>query len=570
MDNPLKSVFDGICSLSNMSSFIFPFLPFIYTVVTVIFMLLGIGGIIAFAAGAKFKNQARAIYGLITFITKFISVLLLFNISYCSIDLPDHNRDVPSYTELPHESATQSGGSVRERVAKLIRNFFTKINNVLENNSAPFIIINILCSSLIVILITFMSAIFSGISKAGYQIHCNESKEVINIPGLGGFIDFCMHLLLFVSFTYLVISCFWKLLQDGLVAVFNFIFSRNKKPILRVGELIDSPMFKYETRDAISQVVTFMEQSPVMKAAFIISMSYYISQLFLRAIEDMISNNIALFNSWKTRETECSDEPQKKSKTDIERGAVLFGNILLFIVVVIISIALVFAHILYAPLISEGISMGLDMYTQGSATLSDKLSYENIKKTLAKVSKKIPGGFGSSRLVSDVERELYKVNPYLDTNGSLTKEAEAVVTRAVIDIQENIGAPPGPEDFGITKKPKPELPVNQDQGKRGDKNENYDVDNASGPSARNPEIAQSAKISERIGRARAALDKKRNEKFGPPFNRAFEMAPVERASFEPVRAELAASEAEPREAASRPSKQEQQPEQPEQQQQEQQ
>ena len=63
--------------------------------------------------------------------------------------------------------------------------------------------------------------------------------------------------------------------------------------------------------------------------------------------------------------------------------------------------------------------------------------------------------------------------------------------------------------------------------------------------ARNPEIAQSAKISQRIGRARAALDKKRREKFGLPVNRAFEVAPVERASFEPVRAELAASEAEP-------------------------
>ena len=388
MDNPLKSVFDNICSLSNSASFFFPYLPFIYTVVTVIFMLLGIGGIIAFAAGAKFKNQARDIYGLITFITKFISVLLLFNISYCSIDIPNTNREVPRPTEPSGEHATQGGGGVREGVERLIRNLFTKINNVLENNSAPFIIINILCSSLIVILITFMSAIFSGISKAGYQIHCNESKEVINIPGLGGFIDFCMHLLLFVSFTYLVISCFWKLLQDGLVAVYNFIFSRKKKPILRAGDLVDTPMLKYEARDAISQVVAFMEQSPVMKAAFIISMSYYISQLFLRGIEDMISNNIALFNSWKTRETECSDEPKKKSKTDIERGAVLFGNILLFIVVAIISIALVIAHIMYAPIISKGISMGLDMYIQGASTISDKLSYENIKKKLDKVSKK--------------------------------------------------------------------------------------------------------------------------------------------------------------------------------------
>jgi hypothetical protein len=66
--------------------------------------------------------------------------------------------------------------------------------------------------------------------------------------------------------------------------------------------------------------------------------------------------------------------------------------------------------------------------------------------------------------------------------------------------------------------------------------------------ARKPEMAQSAKISQRIGRARAALDKKRREKFGLPANPAFEVAPVERGAFgafEPVRAELAASEAEP-------------------------
>lgn len=551
MDNPLKSVFDGICSLSNSASFIFPYLPFIYTVVTVIFMLLGIGGIIAFAAGAKFKNQARDIYGLITFITKFISVLLLFNISYCSIDLPKPSSEVPpsTDTEPSGEHATQGGGSVRERVERLIRNFFAKINNVLENNSAPFIIINILCSSLIVILITFMSAIFSGISKAGYQIHCNESKEVINIPGLGGFIDFCMHLLLFVSFTYLVISCFWKLLQDGLVAVYNFIFSRKKKPILSAGDLLDTPLLTNDTRNTISEAVEFMNQSPVMKAAFIISMSYYISQLFLRGIEDMISNNIALFNSWKTRETECSDEPKKKSKTDIERGAVLFGNILLFIVVAIISIALVIAHIMYAPIISKGISMGLDMYIQGASTISDKLSYENIKKKLEKVSKKIPGGFDSKGLVRELEKGLNQVAPYVNSDGSLTGAAETVVTKAVLTIQDNIdnfGAPPGREDFNsmMTKKPKQEPQVYDNQGITPDQVDEYDT-KASGPTAHNPEIAQSAKISQRVGRARAALDKKRSEKFGLPVNRAFEVAPVKRDSFEPVRAELPASDTEP-------------------------
>jgi hypothetical protein len=408
-------------------------------------MILGIAGIIAFAAGAKFKNLARNIYGLVTFITKFISVLLLFHISYCSISFPEEkypslensSREevIPSDSNRQYarnfsfKNMSQEGGGLKNNVAKLISNVFKLINNVIENNSGPFIFMQVLCSSVIVILITFMSVIFSGISKAGYQMHCTESKEVLSIPGLGNFIDFLMHFLLLVSFILLILSFFIKLLKDGFVYGWNFVKVKvDKIPVTSIEETKEEIMktpgvsMNSDVSDIFSKVSMFMNELPIMKAAFIISLSYYISQLFLRWLEDIISNNIVLLTSWKTRETECSDEPNKKSKTEIERGFVLFGNILLFIVLVLITILLVVVNIKIAKDIGKAISMGLEAYIQAVAAISIKLSYETVKKTITTVSYKIPElrGLDIKAIENEVEREIDK---YVDNAGNIKPEA---------------------------------------------------------------------------------------------------------------------------------------------------
>ena len=446
MTNPLKTIFYGICVLSKMCSVAFPILPALYSVITILFMVLGIAGIIAFAAGAKFKNLARGIYGMVNFITKFISMLLLFHISYCSIIIPkemDASKEVPPADPNIREEVPPDDPNIREEVKfknfepkirklgdkspqeggtsnrfiKALKKMFDLINTVIANNSIPFIIIQIISSSLIVMLITFMSVIFSGISKAGYQIHCSESKEVFSVPGLGGFIDFCMHLLLFVSCTYLLLSFFWKLLVDGGLAFVNYCFFSNKKPITTVDEILETPVVNMNTDavEIIYQINTFMNQLPIMKAALIISLSYYISQLFLRGFEDIISNNIVLLATWTTRETECSDEPNKKTKTDIERGFVLFGNILLFIVLVLISIALVYINIQFSPIIRKAISMGLDTYIPGAAAISVKLSYEKVKKTIVDVSEKLPEAPDIKVIEKEVNKEADK---FLDNEGN--------------------------------------------------------------------------------------------------------------------------------------------------------
>jgi len=467
MTNPIKTIFDFICNINKLISFIFPSLPLLYSIITVIFMILGIAGIIAFAAGAKFKNLARNIYGLVTFITKFISVLLLFHISYCSISFPeekypslenssreevippDSNRQYgPNFMKFGDKSQ-QEGGGLKNNVAKLISNVFKLINNLIENNSVPFIYMQVVSSSVIVILITFMSVIFSGISKAGYQMHCTESKEVLSIPGLGNFIDFLMHFLLLGSFILLILSFFIKLLKDGVVSGWNFVKVKvDKIPVTSIEETKEEIMkttgvsMNSDVSDIFSKVSMFMNELPIMKAAFIISLSYYISQLFLRWLEDIISNNIVLLTSWKTRETECSDEPNKKSKTDIERGFVLFGNILLFIVLVLITILLVVVNIKIAKDIGEAISKGLEAYIQVIAAISIKLSYETVKKTITTISYKIPElrGLDIKAIENEAVREIDK---YVDNAGNIKPEAIKTMldelqqpSNGVIDVNE--------------------------------------------------------------------------------------------------------------------------------------
>ena len=237
--NPLKFIFGIICSINNLFGVIYPILPFLYSVVTVIFIILGIVGIIAFTFGSRFKNAARNIYACIHFITTFFSMLILFHISYCSLNIPKTSSTVVPHSEetqedkkdIPtkdFEDKSQRGGGfkqIKQSVSTMISKVFDFINSIVENNNIPFIIIHVLCSTLIVIVFTFMSSIFGGIAKAGYQIHCNESKEAFNVPPFGNFVDFFMHILLIITCIFIVIYFFFKLAKDALSAFSSFVSS---------------------------------------------------------------------------------------------------------------------------------------------------------------------------------------------------------------------------------------------------------------------------------------------------------------------------------------------------------
>jgi flagellar biogenesis protein FliO len=394
-----KSVLDFICGINNSTKFIFSLLPLLYSIITIIFIILGIVGVIAFGLGNKFKNLARNVYGVIHLITTFISMLVIFNVTYCSMVIQSNTEgadNVASKFTMPgfikeSNGPNLAGGGIGSKIKKMITKIFDFINNLLENNSLPFIIVQVLCTSIIVIIITFMSSIFKGISKAGYDMHCTDSNQVFDIPGWGKIVDFFMHLFLIISSIAVIIYFILRLVKDGFGAMTSGfgLKSCDTKPmtiqdaITSATKSIDDP----DAQQAIIELTYALQEWPIMRAIFVMTLSYYIIHLFLRWFEDVISNNIVLLSSWQKRETECSDEPNKESKTNMERGFVLFCNILLFILLVVITLALVVAHLYFNPIIRKGIGEVIKYYTPAAATLSVPLEYNSLKETASKLAR---------------------------------------------------------------------------------------------------------------------------------------------------------------------------------------
>ena len=408
MMNPLQGIFNVICVCSKSLGWLYPFMPVLYSIVTIIFIILGIVGIIAFSMGNKFKNTARTIYGVIHLVSTFFNMLILFNITYCSLAISTTHKteDSPSNDgnsngngidkSITEPTSSQTGGAfgfkgmgtstynMGTKALTMMSSVFKIINNIVDNNNIPVIIIHVLCSSLVVIVFTYMSSIFSGIAKAGYQIHCTESKEAFSSLWWGNLVDFFMYLLLIGTSIFTVIYFFAKLMYDAF---------KRLKPEKQVSGIS-------------SKVETVMNNWPSMRAAFIISLSYYIIRLVLQGIEDIISNNIVLLTSWKTRETECSDEPDKQSKTDIERGVVLFGNILFFIILVILTIALVVINFTMLPAIRQVLGTGIETYTTSAAALLAPLSFDRVKRVISNVGKGLPGGINSNAILKNFETQI--------------------------------------------------------------------------------------------------------------------------------------------------------------------
>jgi len=428
-----KSVLDFICGISKSTKFIFTLLPVLYSIITIIFIILGIVGVIAFGLGNKFKNLARNVYGLIHLITTFISMLVIFNVTYCSMVIQSNTEGadnvankVASKFTMPSSIAKFSGpnlggGGIGSNIKKMITKIFDFINNLLENNSLPFIIVQVLCTSIIVIIITFMSSIFKGISKAGYDMHCTDSNQVFDIPGWGKIVDFFMHLFLIISSIAVIFYFILRLVKDGFGAMTSGfgLKSCDTKPmtiqdaITSATKSIDDP----DAQQAIIELTYALQEWPIMRAIFVMTLSYYIIHLFLRWFEDVISNNIVLLSSWQKRETECSDEPNKESKTNMERGFVLFCNILLFILLVVITLALVVAHLYFNPIIRKGIGEVIKHYTPAAATLSVPLTADSVKTAISRIT---DGKVNVNRIEQQVTRALRDAT---DSDGKINVDA---------------------------------------------------------------------------------------------------------------------------------------------------
>ena len=389
--NLLRPLLNFICIINKGMNFIYPYLPLINSVVTIIFIILGITGAIMFGMGIKFKNVARNVYSSVHLITTFICMLIIFHLTYCPLVIPTNSEDK---NEVPPEkpSAIQDGGgglnmfgskmpipNLPKSITNGVSNIFSFINNLVKNNTIPFIIVQVLCVTIIVIVCTLMSAIYGGIAKAGYELHCTASNEVFNIPWWGNLVDFFMHILLIISSIYAIIYFIIKLFTD----IFTSIPGSSSKSLdtKNINDKMPSGV-----RKRFAKYFNIMNDWPIIRGTFIISLSYYIIQLLLRLFEDFISYIIVSFSNWQKRETECSDEPNKNSKTDMERMITLIINIIIFIVLVIITIALLFINIVYSPVIIQFLTMGPKFYIPAAVAISGHVDLKSITKIVSQAT----------------------------------------------------------------------------------------------------------------------------------------------------------------------------------------
>ena len=436
----LESVYNFVCKANTFTRYIYQYLPFIYSLVTIIFIILGVIGIIVFTIGIKFKNVARNIYAFIHLITSLISMLLIFHVTYCSTKQPTSNtskvamqnkQSMYSKFQTFRKGTQGGGGALKIDISQFITKAFGFLNTLLESNSLPIIIIQVLCTSIIVIVCTFMSTIFSGISKAGYEMHCINNNEFTNVPWWGKLVDFFMHILLIASTIFFVFYLFFNMAKQGFTSLWQLISElmgrvTNKAPSHDEAIQEATVLLPQQVRSEFLQFMTIIDKFPIIRASFVISLSYYITQLFLRTFEDIISNNIVSLISWQKRETECVDDPNKKSKTEIETGFALFGNILLFIAICIITIFLLIAHMYFVTIMSKILNEVISKYTIAAALLYNKLSYEELKKNISKISQ---GTINVQEIQDEVFNNLSKLsdnNGKLDIN-SITSMVETMV-----------------------------------------------------------------------------------------------------------------------------------------------
>jgi hypothetical protein len=327
-------------------------------------------------------------------------MLIIFHLTYCPLVIPNNheskNEVLPEVLQEEQAPIQHSGGGLKmpgfkmpgfkmpipnlpKSITNGVGNIFSFINNLIKNNTIPFIIVQVLCITIIVIVSTLLSAIYGGIAKAGYEMHCSDSNEVFNIPWWGNLVDFFMHILLIISSIYAIIYFIIKLFTD----IFTSIPGSSSKS-LNIENMTDK--MPSGVRKIFAKYFNIMNDWPIIRGTFIISLSYYVIQLLLRLFEDFISYIIVSFSNWQKRETECSDEPNKNSKTDMERMIILIINIIIFIILVIITIVLLIINIFYSTIIINFLRMGSKFYIPAAIAVSGHVDLKSITKIVSQAT----------------------------------------------------------------------------------------------------------------------------------------------------------------------------------------
>ena len=231
-------MYKGINFINGPIHKVFQALPFLYTLLAIVCIVLAVIILIILlfskflffpATYATFidKNIAQQIYSTLHLLYSFLLLCAIVHVTFFKdINSPDINP-------------------------------INVLGNIVNNNTAGIIIIQVLLVSIIVIFMFLMSVVSNALSKAYYTLKVRETNiyETPSMSGWAKIVDLIMY-------TSCIIS--------SILLIFFFVIK------------IFVPKIPIPIKSSIQ---TF----------FVISIVYYISQLFLQMLRDVISDNLLSF-----------------------------------------------------------------------------------------------------------------------------------------------------------------------------------------------------------------------------------------------------------------------------------
>ena len=286
-------MYRGINFINGPIHKVFQALPFLYTLLAIVCIVLALIIIIILlfstflffpATYATFidKNIAQQIYSTLHLLYSFLLLCAIVHVTFFKdINSPDINS-------------------------------INVLGNIVNNNTAGIIIIQVLLVSIIVIFMFLMSVVSNALSKAYYTLKVRE-KNIYETPSMSGWakiVDLIMY-----------ISC----IISSILLIFFFVIK------------IFVPKIPIPIKSSIQ---TF----------FVISIVYYISQLFLQMLRDLISDNLLSFVI---------------PSTDANKMLYFVLNIILAIIIWVGIIFIIFYNLILFSVILKGYGEVLNIANKG-------------------------------------------------------------------------------------------------------------------------------------------------------------------------------------------------------------
>jgi len=356
---PIHIKISKFSSVFEKSIVVTHFFQIIYVLIAIVTIVIAIVGFcfMLFSDIRLTKGQSQTIYSIFHLIVSIIIAILTIGYSYNS---EEKIQEKPNCTHVDTNAIGKKYQAIISKTTLIprtesalvyeVKPLLDPLNCIVIKNYQAVFIIQSFIISFVVIISTILLIISSSLAKAYYKLVCGNDEIVI--PYWGRLVDMLMNLTLFGSFLGIIIIYFIR-----------FIYNIHKIEKL---EILKN---KYEA----------------MKTLFLISFSYYISQLILIMYEDLIANNISSIGNWKNTNKECKDYEKDKSNNDIIpepnlalQILYLCLNIMLLIIIWIINICLIAVSGIYFMPINMVVSKGSQVVALVIQIFSGKIPFDKI------------------------------------------------------------------------------------------------------------------------------------------------------------------------------------------------